>query len=165
MALRGLQIATIILFGLSAYGADWSDHEQNLRGLEGRVQALRSEIATKMQQSALSADPAHKRVLMAEIEVLEEELEGEMEKMQLELKHVKYEHPERGQELHFSASDFNLILPPKIHSTQHLERLLSEAQDLLQRAYGSTVEAARSLASEVASRPLPPADPRWVLEK
>ena len=162
---RLVQIA-IIIVSTAAFAADWEGHEQNLRGLEGAIRSLRAEITSKIQESSLTIEPEKKRALMAEIIHLEEELADEKEKMQNELRHIKYEHPERGQDFKSLSADFNLDLPALLSAAPHLERLLVESKALIQRVYGSSAGSSvrQPASSEQASSP-EVTPPRWVLEK
>lgn len=156
-------IALLLLTG-GAMAAEWGDHEQNLMGLGTRIHALRTGLSGLLQQSALTVDPEVKRALMAEILKIENELRTETEKMNRELEHIRYEHPERGQDFKPLVTEFNLELPDILSASPRLDELLKESKELVEMLYGISFSPERTIASEV-SAPKPAPAPRWVLEK
>ncbi len=160
-----LTLIAIFIISPAIWAGDWHGHEQNLRGLEGAIRSLNSEISHKIQESSLTTDSSLKKTLMAEIVELERELQDEKEKMRSEVRHIKYGHPERGKDLRTLSADFNMNLPELLPATPQLERLLAESKSLLKRVYGTVTDSFRGLASEAVAESDEATLPRWVLEK
>lgn len=130
------KILCTLLFTQTVWAGDWSVHQGSLQTTLQNIEVQEKELkdAAIAIQKAPSADV--RRAAEEHMNQLLNSIREEKAKYQKEIKHVRYQHPERGQELDLHLKGSHLVvLEPDVESTS-FEQLLEQVRGKMISVYG-----------------------------
>lgn len=96
--MRLLQLSFITLFSISIFASEWRDHKLQLKQYKDKVEEAQRNYDAAVASKNTVGNSAAVQKLLEEILNKKNELKDAVKKYNRELDHVRFEHPEKGDD-------------------------------------------------------------------
>lgn len=98
LSLRWISIISAIFWAGAAAADPWSVHQTNIQVHEQKIEQHNEAIRAAVQRKGQARDPKVLKEIMDEMVSNHAKIKEQIEKRNEELRHMRYRHPEKGQE-------------------------------------------------------------------
>lgn len=127
-------LLTVLLLAEPLQAGTWSQHQGSVNGARDRVVSKEEEIA-KLAREKKGASPEKTKTILAEILKKQGEIKQVRESLAKEREHVRFEHPERGDQFEKVIVQLKPKTLEEIQSEVGLEKRLSTLRLQVAKTY------------------------------
>lgn len=134
----GARLCFILIFGVvgSAWAGDWRIHQSSMGGKQRKMKSLEAEIGELILQKRDTEDPDAIRSITASMAQKHAELEKVAQEYREELLHIRFKHPEQGDESDRRYPRYRLKVLKEMETDFGLDAKLDRLRDRMHRTFG-----------------------------
>lgn len=150
----------LLLFANSVFAEEWQKHIMSLNTHNEKIKNNEKSILALIEEKKSTKDQARIKLILVEMQILQKEIEQSSQKLSEEVAHMRFDHPEKGQQEKEDLKLHQVKSIDELESSTGIEGKLSSLVEKIRKIYSS----AGSAKVEVA-KPIEPEKPKAKFEK